>query len=245
MILQFGPYRFRPRLVPTLAVAILIPLFLHLGAWQAGKARLKAELQARLEARLGLPPQDLPARYEDTEGLRYLRVRIQGSFDGGHTLLLDNQIHKGRAGFHVITPLRFDDGRVVLVNRGWVPFSGDRRVLPVIRTPAGRLVLTGHLWPIGPHRLDPAYLPKPGRWETIWQALDLPLLNQFLGGGLLPVMLRLEPGNPGSYALDWEPPDARIGMHRSYALQWRVLAAALGLAWLMLSMRRNGDRGTG
>ena len=42
--------RFRVQLWPTLASALLIPLFLAAGQWQWNKAERKAQLQAELEA---------------------------------------------------------------------------------------------------------------------------------------------------------------------------------------------------
>ncbi len=44
-----------------------------------------------------------------------------------HQFLLDNMTHAGRAGYEVLTPLLLDDGRVLLVNRGWLPLPDGRR----------------------------------------------------------------------------------------------------------------------
>ncbi len=38
-------------------------------------------------------------------------------------------------GYHVLTPLDLEDGRVVLVNRGWIPADGDQTAFPKIPAP--------------------------------------------------------------------------------------------------------------
>jgi surfeit locus 1 family protein len=237
--------RFRPQWLPSLAVAVLIPLFVHLGLWQAGKAERKAAQQALLEQRADAAPQPLPRQLDDPEGLRYLRVRLRGRYDAARTLLLDNQVQQGRAGFHVVTPLHLDDGRSVLVNRGWVAFSGDRSRLPAIETPAGEVELSGHLMPLPAHRLAAEYLPVPGTWPGVWQAMDLPRLRAALPA-LPPLWIRLEAASGGGgYLRDWERPDERLAMHRGYAVQWFLFAAGLAAAWLVLGFRRRPDGGPG
>lgn len=232
-------YRFRPEWLPSLAVALLIPLFIHLGLWQAGKAERKGAWQATLEERLALPPQPLPHGLEDPEALRYLRVRLRGEYDPAHTLLLDNQVQQGRAGFHVLTALRLEHGdRPILINRGWVPFSGDRTRLPQIDTPPGPVELTGHLLPLPGHRVAAEYLPEPGAWPLVWQGADLARLRAVIPG-LPPALVRLDADSGGGgYLRDWERPDERIAMHRSYAVQWFLFATGLAVAWLVLSFRR-------
>lgn len=232
-------YRFRPQLIPSLATAMLIPLFLHLGNWQADKAEAKAAQQARLEQRMQAAPQNLPAAIADAELLRYLRVRVRGHYDAAHSLLLDNQIHAGRAGFYVITPLRLDDGRSLLINRGWVPFSGDRSQLPQINTPSGEVEIVGHLLPPASRAMDAAYLPKPGEWTTIWPTLNMDLLAEAIGTRQQPVVLRMDADSAGEgFLREWERPDERLEMHRSYAMQWRLITSALVLAWFFLSFRK-------
>ncbi|MBI5330927.1 MAG: SURF1 family protein [Betaproteobacteria bacterium] len=229
---------FRPQLWPSLAALLMVPLFIHLGLWQAGKAERKAALQATLDQRLAAAPVALPAPAAQPEDQRYLRVQVRGRYDAAHSLLLDNQIHQGRAGFHVLTPLRLEQGGLILVNRGWTPFSGDRSRLPQIAVPSGVVALSGHLLPPPPARLEARFYPQPGRWSALWPALDLPRLAAEMGP-LPPWVLRLDPA-PAEAGLTraWERPDARVGMHRGYALQWFLLAGGLALAWLGLSFQR-------
>ena len=79
-----------------------------LGNWQSGRADQKRAAAARLE-----------------------RVVVEGEFLPRYTVYLDNKTRRGRAGYEIVTPLRLRGAAShVLVNRGWVPFSGYRDQLP-------------------------------------------------------------------------------------------------------------------
>jgi surfeit locus 1 family protein len=117
---------------------VLCLLFLSLGRWQWGRAEQKRELWAQFERGTGevVSPGTRPLT-----GLpRYTRVRVEGRWEPRRQFLLDNRTHDGRAGYEVLTPLWLDDGRVVLVNRGWVPFGGYRDRLPDVAADFADLV---------------------------------------------------------------------------------------------------------
>ena len=73
------------------------------------------------------PPSDA-----DRESLRFREAELRGEYVPGRQFLLDNMVHDGVAGYHVLTPWRADGGGWVLVNRGWVPAHPDRAVLPSV-----------------------------------------------------------------------------------------------------------------
>jgi len=122
-----------------LTVALCL-LFLSLGRWQWGRAEQKRELWAQFD-RGGGEVVSLGTR-GTTELPRYTRVRVEGRWEPRRQFLLDNRTHDGRAGYEVLTPLWLDDGRVVLVNRGWVPFGGYRDRLPDVSADFADLVAT-------------------------------------------------------------------------------------------------------
>jgi surfeit locus 1 family protein len=238
--MKVGGRRFRPQLWPTLATLLLLPLFVHLGLWQHGKAERKAAQQALLEQRLAAPPVDLARAPPEAEALRYSRVVARGRFEAEYQFLLDNQVQGGRAGFHVLTPLRIEGTEArVLVNRGWVPFSGDRSRLPRVDAPEGVVEVRGHGW-VPPERYyELKAEPETPGWQPVWQNLDLRRYAARVPFRVLPAVVRMDPDSPaGGYVREWARPDERIGMHRSYAIQWFVLAAALAGAWLWFGFER-------
>src|SRR3982751_175946 len=113
---------FAPSWLMTLLTVILLTAFVSLGRWQwhRGEAR-----QALWEQYARSDDSALIANRADFERIdRFRNARLQGSFAPARQFLLDNLSHAGQAGYQVLTPFRLIDGRLVLVNRGWIPAGG-------------------------------------------------------------------------------------------------------------------------
>src|SRR5690606_36015676 len=147
-----GSRRFTPGLWPSLAVLMLLPGLCGLGVWQLGRAEQKRVLFAQFAAGSAQPAIPLATALAAEEAPRYRHVRLSGHYLPARQFLLDNMIVDGRAGYMVLTPFALDEGGTILVNRGWVPLTGDRASLPAVDVAGTPRQLTG--------RLD--YLPRPG-----------------------------------------------------------------------------------
>src|SRR5262245_16104868 len=130
-----------------LLTLLLVALFLRLGFWQLHRAE---EKKAILSAYLGAAKaeaSDLGQALQADPGVARSYARpfvVHGVYDAAHTFLLDNQVSHGRPGVHVWSPLQFDGGKtVVLVDRGWIAVSPDRRQLPQIGTPSASVAVRG------------------------------------------------------------------------------------------------------
>ena len=124
-----GTRRFRPRWWSVALALCGAALFIALGLWQLERAQLKEEIEARFQQRLGDSYRPL-ASLADGEDIEYRRLLLQGRYDSEHSLLVDNQLHQGRAGYYILTPLQLrDSDHLVLVNRGWAAW-GESRDLP-------------------------------------------------------------------------------------------------------------------
>ena len=110
------------------AFAVLIGL----GVWQLKRLHWKEGLIAEIETRTKGEPIGLNqaiAIAREGRDPSYYRVRVEGRFDHAKELYL-YAVSEGRAGWHVITPLKTGDGEVVLIDRGFVPDE--------LRNPASR-----------------------------------------------------------------------------------------------------------
>jgi len=130
---------------------LLCALFIRLGLWQWEKGTARqaqwSQFSRGADKAVALGSLGLD------EVPRFQRVTLQGRFDAGHQFLLDNRTYEGRAGYEVLTPLERPGGRVALVDRGWVPFTGQRSKLPSVELNASApMTVTG--------RTD--YLPSAG-----------------------------------------------------------------------------------
>src|SRR5687768_3888181 len=137
-------WRFTPRLWSTAVAAVVITAMLQLGNWQLSRAQEKESRQEQLDSLSQEPPIDLPDFLVKLEDFKYRQVEARGEYLPRQTIYLDNKIYKGVAGYQIITPLRIGKSSMhVLVNRGWVAANSDRKILPVIPVPQGRIVVTG------------------------------------------------------------------------------------------------------
>jgi len=216
---------FRPGLLPSFLVALLFPGLIALGCWQLARAEEKRELLAVHQARQAAAPISLDEleRHADPA---YVRVQLQGHFDAGHSLLLDNRIRDGKAGVEVLQPF-YDQasGLWLLLNRGWLPWP-DRRVPPAFVTPDTPLSLRASVYvPLGEPLQLQQRAPTKG-WPRLVTAVEPDALWQQLGRGGLSHEVRLEPG-PASFRADWPVIAMSPDKHLGYAVQWFALAAAL------------------
>jgi surfeit locus 1 family protein len=121
-------YRFllRPRWIGFhLLVAAGVVLMVNLGFWQLRRLEQRQDFNATVEARF-----DIPAATLDTvlaEGtpdeVEWRRVIATGQYLPDEQVIVVNRSQGGRAGQNVVTPMRLDDGRVLVVNRGFVPLG--------------------------------------------------------------------------------------------------------------------------
>ncbi|MGV3573508.1 MAG: SURF1 family protein [Devosia sp.] len=136
-----------------------------LGVWQMERMAWKNGLVAAVEARSAAAPLDLDTAdwaAIDPEASEYQRVSVSGRFEGADTLSQAVTVYGG--GFWVMTPLALDDGRAVLVNRGFVTAAERDAGIP---RPDGLVTITGLLRASEP---DGGFLrsndPRAGRWYS-------------------------------------------------------------------------------
>ena len=127
-------------------------LFASLGAWQLRRAEASRATLAQFTSGAA-ETRWRRCRASSTTPRAFAASRSAASTSPEPQFLLDNMLHDGAAGYHVLTALRVRGLRErVLVNRGWVPAGGDRRVLPDVGVDAGRATSSGRL----------ERLPRPG-----------------------------------------------------------------------------------
>jgi surfeit locus 1 family protein len=227
--------RWRPGWKMSVFVAVMLPTVISLGLWQLERADEKRWYESRQLQRMGDLPRP-PPRELDADSA-FLRVAIAGRYDPDRYYLVDNRVHGGRPGYWAVSRFQADDGRVWLVNRGWIAGAPGRDALPEVATPWDPVRVVGVVWPDTglPPLLAPD--PWPPQWPKRVQRLDVARMAAD-GAAVVPVEVRLEPGEPGS--LQPAPLDVVFSpaVHHGYALQWFGLGAALAIGYLVFGFRR-------
>jgi surfeit locus 1 family protein len=220
----------------------LVVLFVNLGFWQLRRLEERREGNALVAERMAAPEQPLPQVLDAAQGeparLSFRRVSASGRYLPDEEVLLGPRSINGRPGYHVLTPLDYTGG-VVLVDRGWVPYELDRPPVSQAAGPLGPVEVGGILFPGGPAGGPGPSMPATGELDVVPRA-DLARLGEQVPGPLVPAILQLERQDPAQAAtlpVPIPPPVLEEGSHLSYAVQW-FLFAAIGLVGYPLLLRR-------
>jgi len=237
--IPIGSRIFAPSWFFTILTILLCVAFFFLGRWQWRRGELR---QAEWNRFAAGAEQVVPVGSRGVDQMsRFQRISLVGRLDPDHQFLLDNRSYQGRAGFEVLTPLQRPNGRVVLVDRGWVPFSGLRERLPGVALKQREVVTV-----VG--RVD--NLPSPGLasgraapgnqdpWPKVTAFPSMDQLSRALGIALESEIILLDPKEEDGYVRDWHPPGMEPIRHWSYAVQWWSFGVVLLVLWVGLSMRK-------
>ncbi len=235
-------WNFKTKLV--LLMLLLFPLLTGLGFWQLNRYQEKLDLEAQLAARQQSALHS-PGTLRTLDDPRFYRVQAEGRYLDDQTFLLDNRIHKGRSGYHVITPFMTHGGQLMLVIRGWLAGSPDKAQIPAIPSIQGNNVLDGLAWqPAGK-----AFLLGEDHWAESWpkviQALDIQRMGDALEAIPEAWYMVLDEQQPGSLTRDFHPINMQPGKHLGYAIQWFLMALVmLGIGgYYLKTAGRTHDKG--
>jgi surfeit locus 1 family protein len=223
----------------TLLTAAAVAAFLSLGHWQWSKGNLR-EAQAEEFARGSGTAEPLGTRSLG-EMRRFQRVQVTGKLDPARQFLLDNRTHGGRPGYEVLTPLERASGDVILVNRGWIPFSGFREKLPDVSFAAAEQVeITGRVDELPVEGLASGHAAPAANapWPKVTSYPQPAELGAMLGRPIEPRILLLDAQEPNGYLREWRPPGLAAERHWAYGVQWYAFAALALVLWLILGMRK-------
>ena len=239
----------------------LIGLFISFGFWQLRRLGQRDTANALLESRLSAEPQpfaalatqyDLNAPADAENAAAYRRTAVTGRFDAENEVLLRSRAYSGNPGYHVLTPLQLQDGRALLVDRGWVPFELDDPPIAEAAPPPGTVTVTGILQPsqvqpegggladrLGLVQGDPA----EGPLEAVFFVNPARLEPQ-MPYALEPIFLELAaqtPAQSGQLPIPPPPLELTRGPHLSYAFQWFAFAliGVVGYGVLMRGVLRD------
>jgi surfeit locus 1 family protein len=230
------PERSTRRLIPTLAAVAGVVLTAYLGSWQMDRAAAKQALQARVELTEHQAPVQLPADPVPAASVELRRVEARGELRPDMTILLDNRLRDGAVGYEVLTPLRIGPHMHVLVNRGWVRAEATRDRLPAVPTPAGTVRVEGIAVTPSRRFLELSTQTISG---SVWQNLDLQRYARHYGIALQPVIIQQHNDLGDGLLRAWPRADARVDVHRAYALQWFAMSGAIVILYVVLYVRRS------
>ncbi len=213
--------RFRkPELIPTLFIIGASVLLFGLGIWQVERLQWKEGEIAHIKQSKDMDALGtLPA---DTTGIEYRNVVLTGEFLNDKMFRMVGHPQGEGPGFYIITPLRLeDDGRIILVNRGFAP-EGKENPVEGVQTVRGV---------IRPNRLHRMFMPDNIPEKNVWFYEDLDAMSKIIGQPVVPLMVEaVGEVQKGVYPA---PSDGVITLrndHLNYAITW----FAIGIIGLIM-----------
>ncbi|MFT3975098.1 MAG: SURF1 family protein [Amaricoccus sp.] len=213
----------RRMIAPLLFGIVGVAILVSLGVWQVHRLAWKTAILDEISTRLAADPVAVPPAPDPARDA-YLRVSAAGEIEPGELDVYTSNPPEG-VGYRVIVPMRLADGRLILLDRGFVPIErkADARLTGPIRV-EGTLV-----WP----QETDYFTSPPDRDKNIWFARDVALMAPALG--TLPVMLVTatsdDPAAPTPMPVTVNIPND----HLQYAITWFLLAVVwAGMTGYML-----------
>ncbi len=223
-------FRLRPALWPTLISLPILVLSLALGIWQMERRAWKTDLLDRIAANRSVAPMTLEELLRgDPLRREYGRVKLAG------TLLHDKEFHlaarslKNKVGQHVVTPFRTDDGKVVLLDRGFVPSEKKDPARRAAGQIPGKVELVGI---VRRSQVQRQFAPDNAPDRNVWFHVDVPLMRKMAGAPPDPVLdaffLDADAApNPGGLPVGGQTRLDIPNDHLQYAITWFLIALAL------------------
>ncbi|MDC3380060.1 SURF1 family protein [Gammaproteobacteria bacterium] len=219
------------KLLTSFSIFFVI-VFVFLGVWQIERAAHKEGLLQAFNAEQESPPIRLTSQSPD-----WSRVFVDGIFDSSRQILIDNQIHKGKVGYKIFTPFRFDDNKIVLVDRGWIAQGQSRSDLPQINIleKKSRIIAT-------------VTSPEQGvlagselltnEWPRVSQTKAIEVIASAFKEPILDIVLVLDPGSSQITEFIQIKPFAITPVkHYGYAMQWFTMSIVL-LGMFLYALKR-------
>jgi surfeit locus 1 family protein len=224
--------RLRPYPGFTIFAATLFAILCGLGVWQIQRLHWKLALIAQVNGHMEAAPVSLDRALKmDADAVQYRRVALSGRFDYTKEAYVFTTDREGVPVYHVLTPFRTDEGRILLVDRGAVPKDELDPATRAAGNPPGEIHLVG-VW-----RMPDApgwFTPPPDRTHRIWYSRDMAGIAAADHLKLsAPALIEAGPApNPGGWPKGGQTVVTFRNEHLSYAITWFGLAAMLFGVWV-------------
>lgn len=210
---------------------------IRLGFWQLSRLAERKAFNAELRSRAATAPVPFDKLPSDTGAAHFRRVKLSGTYDFGHEVVITNRTRDGSPGVNILTPVRIP-GRdtAVLVNRGWV-YAPDGMTTDLSRwrepdSLAGDAFVENYSSRQGAVRS--ASRPNAYRWvdrTALSQGIPYPIAPYYV------VLIGKGRETPPNVPPRLEVPPLDEGPHLSYAIQWFSFAA-ISIIGMTIFMRR-------
>jgi cytochrome oxidase assembly protein ShyY1 len=225
----------------TVVFAIVASLF---GMWQWDRRTQAVAAMEILDSHWDTAPEPLwevvGSGFADTQ--EWIPVVVTGEYIAKDQFLVRTRPRGGQVGFEVLVPLLTQDGRYVIVNRGWVP-TGEAQDFPDVlpEPPESTVNVVARLKPPEPTlrgRGAPAGQLASIDLGAVDRALSYEISTDFY------LLLASETPSVSPAPLVATKPLLDEGPHLSYTFQWYIFGL-LAFTGLVVLLRQEAQRAAG
>lgn len=206
-----------------------------LAPWQFGRNTEQAAQNAALQGATGQSvPLDqlLPSPVEPSTSVQWREVVLHGHYLPDAEAMARLRTVDGEAASEVLTPFQ-TNGRIVLVDRGYVRPAAGKPVPDYAAAPSGEVTLTARIRADEPQDSRATFV-EAGRRQVY--TVNSTTVSKMTGVTISPGYLQLDPDQPG--VLGALPlPQLDSGPFLSYALQWIIFGTVALFGWAYFSWR--------
>jgi surfeit locus 1 family protein len=231
---------FHPRLVPTLFTIPALIILVGLGSWQVQRLHWKEGLIAQRDRMVAAPPIAPPQTLE-AEQNQFRHVADDGVLLNDKEIFLAAASEGGGSGYQVLTPLQEPDGRIIFVNRGFIPLELKDPAKRAAGEPSGPVHIAG-LLRVPPAEKPTFFLPNNRPDLDLWFWVDLPAMAKAAGvPDTAPFYIDADKTpNPGGWPQGGVTNLELPNDHLQYAITWFSLAIALVVIYVLYHRKNSG-----
>jgi cytochrome oxidase assembly protein ShyY1 len=234
-------FAFTRRWLGYIAFAVIFAVACgFLSNWQLDRGKQAAAANALTNANFYSVPVELstvlPRLDSYSANQDWKRVTVTGTYLARDQLFVRNRPRGSTPGFEVLTPLRLTDGKVFVVDRGWIG-TGSNVDYPAHNPapPSGTVTVIARL-----EAGEPAFGGIPSIHNEI-ETIELAQVKERVGGpvytGAYGLLDHQTPAAAsGLKSVVTTPPTADEGLHWSYMIQW-IIFALVGFFGLGYALR--------
>ena len=225
--------------------ACLLCLCLALGLWQLKRHFWKADLLAAAAAAATAAPVSMPLNSHELRA--YQRVNLTGAFLSDQDIVIRGFAIEGVSGSRLYAPFRLQDGRIMIIQRGWAPRGQEgashltnisEQSLEIVWRPIeARVEAGGSAYAL----FDRVNVPDQGIWTHIdtHEIQDFWHYPNLIHGGY--GELRAPQAAAQNLVIEEFRTDL-FNRHLEYVITWWSLAAILLIIYIFVRRQRSGKQ---
>lgn len=221
-------------IVPGILIALMLWGLLSLGFWQLERANEKRVIQSAI-IQAQSSPTEMVTQVDVLMQKEHHKVLLKGRYDNSKQFIYDNQIVNHNAGYYVLTPFVLEDKTAILVNRGFIPWQGNRDKLANITV--GETKSTIQVMLVKPKERIEFKQHNNTTFPMLIQSLNIDRLSQLSNYQLIPMLAQLDIKSDNGFYRKWQPFYGSVDKHLGYALQWFLMAFVLSFIAIMLLVK--------